>query len=262
MITIKPITRDTKIIFHYVRYVQYKFMRSLLVLFFLVFLFSSCDTEIEENILSELISNEEPKIAIQPFGSIDTSYINAVKTDIEKYYGLEVRVLPSKILPTMSHNTGVAKATGLSLPLRYRADSLLRYLSRNIPEDCQFVIGITNQDISTSNKDENHEIIEPVWLNADGGIFGLGQLPGEVCVVSLYRINNPYSAEISKKRLSKVAKHELGHNLGLEHCENSCFMHEADLSNAIVALDAEVDSLCTDCKNILKNKYNYLNQAF
>lgn len=222
----------------------------ILILIGIFTLMISCDANISSQKTKSL---KEKKVLLQPLGNIDLEFVKGVKKAVENYYGLQVEIATPHSIPEWSKNTAVAKETGLQLPLRYRADSLLHYLSEAIPEKYDMILGVTDQDITCTRRDQNGKITEPIWLNADWGIFGLGDYPGNVSVISLFRIQHPSNPSISQKRLSSVAKHELGHNLGLDHCLNRCFMHEVDLSNAIASLDAKSDSLCRQCRNLIEN---------
>lgn len=199
---------------------------------------------------------KKPKVAIQPFGDVDTSHAHAIQKAIVAYYGFETSILPSKPLPDFTKNTQVAKVMGLKLPLRYRADSLIAFLKKSLPPEYDHLIGLTNQDITTTIRDKNRKIKEPTWMHADWGIFGLGYRPGKSCVVSIYRIQNYYDKKSTKNRVAKVAKHELGHNLGLNHCPHEkCFMRQVDLRFAIKSLDDEPEFLCDSCRKIISNKF-------
>ena len=61
------------------------------------------------------------------------------------------------------------------------------------------------------------------------GIFGLGLKPGKTCIVSTFRLKRGVNKEKTLERLEKVALHEIGHNLGLKHCQNNkrCMMNDA-----------------------------------
>lgn len=91
---------------------------------------------------------------------------------------------------------------------RYRAELLLDALQK-VPG--WKVVALTTKDISTTKGNVQ-----------DWGIMGLGSCPGHACVVSTYRLNG------SEVRLAKVVAHELGHTLGVPHCETpKCLMNDA-----------------------------------
>lgn len=200
----------------------------------------------------------KPKLLhLVPLGKVAIAEVEAIKATLLRYYDLEIRILPATPFPAYTTNEAVGKAIKSALPLRYRADSLLRFLKREKLNKADYVLGVADVDITTTNRYEKGEgqIMFPVWMHADWGIFGLGYLAGKACVVSSYRLrifDNP-STERLHSRLSKVARHEIGHNFGLDHCphKNTCFMSAADLTNALVALDKESDSLCAKCKRKL-----------
>ena len=199
------------------------------------------------------------KLVIVPLGSIPIAEVESVKQMLLSYYDLQIQILPHTAFPAYTTNEAVGKAIKTALPLRHRADSLLRFLKREKLGKADYVLGLANTDITTTNRYKKGEgqIMFPVWMHADWGIFGLGYLGGKACVVSSYRLrifDNP-SLAVLHSRISKVARHEVGHNFGLDHCKNknTCFMSEASWTNALLALDKESDSLCLACQKRLGN---------
>jgi len=169
-------------------------------------------------------------IAIQPFESFPESLCLILDSNIKNFYHCQTIILPPINLPPSSYY----KARD-----RYRADSIIRYLRRNIPEDCHYIIGLTRQDISVTNGNI-----------PDYGIFGLGFCPGKSCVVSTYRYRKNVSEQLFHKRFLKVCLHELGHNMGLPHCKSqNCMMQDAE--GKISTVDQEVMKLCNKCESIL-----------
>jgi len=82
-------------------------------------------------------------------------------------------------------------------------------------------------------------------------VFGEARLPGRVGVVSTYRLKptGPERHKLYAERVVKEAVHELGHTLGLNHCEdNSCVMH---FSESLEDTDNKSSALCDTCRRAL-----------
>ena len=171
-------------------------------------------------------------VGFYPMGKFDTALVNLLVDEVEAFYGYSVEVLSGSELPQKAYY----KARN-----RYRADTLLDYLLEVRPSTIDFMVGLTEEDISCTNG--NH----PDW-----GVFGLGFLPGKSCVISSYRLHfGEKSKAHFQERISKVVIHELGHNFGLPHCPNSnCIMRDAE--GTIKSVDAEQKALCPSCKKMLK----------
>ena len=89
-------------------------------------------------------------------------------------------------------------------------------------------------------------------LRPDYGIFGLGLRPGKTCVISIFRLKRGVSKQKTLERLEKVVLHEIGHNLGLNHCFNNkeCMMNDAN--GTIKQVDKEKVWFCEKCWNLIK----------
>ena len=171
------------------------------------------------------ITQANSVILIQPFNDFTPELTNSVYAKLKE-------INPNTILKTP-----------LQLPIkayypprnRYRADSLIKYLS-NFGSADTVIIGMTNKDISSTKGSVS-----------DFGIMGLGYCPGNSCVVSTFRLAKTNLSE----QFYKLAIHELGHTQGLPHCSNKiCFMRDANGKNV---LNEEKD-FCKSCKSFLKNK--------
>ena len=101
---------------------------------------------------------------------------------------------------------------------------------------------ITERDIAHCNDARNID---------EWGIFGLGKRPGKICVVSTFRIHNHVSDSLFQMRLKKIVIHEIGHNIGLNHCTNDkrCLMHAAN--GTIKQVDSEAMWFCEKCRGRL-----------
>lgn len=167
---------------------------------------------------------------LQPFGDIPEAQVNLVVEAVEAYFDCKVTVVPAIKLP---------ESAWYAPRKRYRADSLLRYLHRNLEPEYDRAFGLTTKDISTTKKP--HE---------DWGIMGLGSYPGKVCVVSTFRIKRGVNQKQFETRLKRVALHELGHTMGLLHCDNkSCLMRDAN--GKVTTVDEEGDQMCKRCHYVV-----------
>lgn len=181
------------------------------------------------------------KVAIQPYKNFDQKLIDTVFNALEKAYGVNVDVLKSKSIPQEAF-------INIKSP-RYRADKLIAIQKSQKPDTIDYVIGLTSEDISFT-KTEAGKIKEPKSKYEDWGIFGLGYNPGQSCIVSTFRLNDKGRAVLIE-RIKKISIHELGHNMGLEHCETEfCVMKDA--AESIKTVDLVNSKLCNQCKKLLQ----------
>lgn len=177
------------------------------------------------------------KVAIQPLGTMEQRLIDTVSSILAKEYGMTVEVLKMRPLPKEAF-------VNIKSP-RYRADVILKILRKEKPKSCDFILALTEKDISTSKRNMFGRILEPKSKNEDWGIFGLGYQPGDVSVVSTFRLGGT-NQKVFIGRLKKIVIHEIGHNLGLEHCGAvSCVMRDAE--GKLATVDKAASALCSEC---------------
>lgn len=173
-------------------------------------------------------SYKSKTIYIQPLGDVNTEYMNYLKTSIKEFYGYDCVIKPKL---NLTNDILAGSRT------RYEAGKILNKYNSN-----QNTLIITEKDIAHKKSDEF-----PEW-----GIFGLGLRPGKTCVISTFRLKKKVSTQKMLERLKKVALHEIGHNLGLEHCSNNkeCMMNDAD--GTIKQVDKEKIWFCPKCWKQIK----------
>jgi len=175
---------------------------------------------------------EKPIIHIVPLGDIDKKYPELVKSYIQDFYGFKCVIDSQK--PLTKDILAASKT-------RYEASKILEKYNSN-----KNILLLTDVDIAHFNKVKNIK---------EYGIIGLGFRPGKTCVVSTFRIKNAGQAKLLD-RLKKVSIHEVGHNLGLDHCvhDRKCLMN--DVKGTVKQIDMEKIWLCDKCsKQIgMKNK--------
>jgi archaemetzincin len=179
--------------------------------------------------LASSFVNTKPKIIyIQPLGNVNQEYIDYIKTSVKNFYGYDC-VVKSKLNLT----NDVLAGSGT----RYEAGKILK--KYNSKEN---VLIITEKDIA-----HRKSSYFPEW-----GVFGLGFRPGKTCVISTFRLKKNVSKTKFLERLKKVALHEIGHNLGLEHCTNDqeCMMTSA--SGTVKQVDREKIWFCSKCWNQIR----------
>jgi archaemetzincin len=169
------------------------------------------------------------KIALVPLGELKDSEIQYVKAQIEEFYGFEVDVLNKGKMPSNAYYKPRS---------RYKANKVLDYLIAIKSNKYDKVLALTNDDISAEVKGYK-----------DWGVIGLAYLGNSACIVSTYRLGKQkVSSNTFKSRLAKASLHELGHTLGLPHCDKAdyCFMNDA--KGKVSTIDRAGLTLCDHCQ--------------
>lgn len=165
-----------------------------------------------------------------------------IKKAIVEYYGVSVFILPQRKLYKEAF-------INIKSP-RYRADSIIKFQEHSLPDRADYILGLTEIDISTTKHNSDGSVKSPQWRYNDFGIMGLAYCPGKSCIVSGFRLKHK-NKELYFKRFKKVVLHELGHNFGLPHCpDKKCVM--TDAVESIKTIDNANPELCVKCKKVIQ----------
>ncbi len=121
---------------------------------------------------------------------------------------------------------------------QYDCKRMLKHLLRCCPNDCFRLIGITEVD---------------VYVPALKYVFGLAKMAGNCAIISTYRLRPEFYAQKQNQRLFfqriyKTVLHELGHTLGLTHCNlPTCVMYS---SSRIEDTDKKKATFCETCSEL------------
>lgn len=169
------------------------------------------------------------KIIIQ---SVNKSFLK----EIDRIYGeISVKLpIPNKI---------IVPTTVLSLPLTLYNFTRKQYVAERVNDY------IYNYYKTIIDKVDNLYVVGIIegdgYSNGLNFVFGLATPPLKVASIYTRRISGMGDESKFNERLKKLVLHELGHLLGLGHCNNYCVMR---FSNTLRELDEKPDKYCNVCE--------------
>ncbi|MFW9952697.1 MAG: archaemetzincin family Zn-dependent metalloprotease [Candidatus Thorarchaeota archaeon] len=181
-------------------------------------------------------------INLQEIGELDRSILRTLKKNLKwslKSFNLSIEILDN-VIP-------LTKAEYNPLKKQFDANLIMQNLYNAYKKEGGFrTLGISNSDI---------------YVNRYNFIFGSARNPDKiftpyspVALISVHRLREEFygmkeDQALFELRVLKEALHELGHTLGLLHCENDCVMI---FSNTVEDTDNKPPKFCTHCKTNLE----------
>ena len=171
------------------------------------------------------------RVDIVPVGEVSAAVKREASTGLRTVLEADISIAPQQPLPEGAYDSGRDQ---------YRADVLIDQASR---------VGRGQKNIAITNAD--------LYYRRRNYVFGLAYLDGNASVISTYRLQTSsdggFSArsdeDIFADRVRKEVVHEVGHTLGLEHCDNNrCVMN---FSPTVREVDRKEEFLCGTCQRTI-----------
>ncbi len=166
------------------------------------------------------------RLQLLPIGYPDPQLLEWLAQTLYEKFHVPCEVLTSNIDPSCTLHAERQQ---------YHSSEILMSMQRYITSSTWRLLGITQLDL---------------YIPILTFVFGEAQLGGSSAVVSYHRLQQefyglPRDLDVLSNRLLIEAVHELGHSLGLTHCQDlQCAMAP---SHAVEWIDIKDSGFCEDC---------------
>jgi len=180
-------------------------------------------------------------LRIVPVGSALKEILQSVKIELELYLNIKSRILGRLPMPKEAFNRWRKQYNAEIVMDTLSQASEVKFIDKSIP-----TLMVTDHDL---------------YYGGLNFIFGLENPSTKTAIVSIARLRPEFydespNVKLLKERTVKEVIHEMGHNMGLDHCyDPSCVMK---FSPSISDVDEKKKEFCERCKSHLMTKGIYL----
>jgi archaemetzincin len=167
-------------------------------------------------------------LKLLPIGRVDALVLSQLRDGLEQQFRMYCEILPESMDAHFAYHAERQQ---------YHSSEILAWMRQQVATgNCWRLLGVTAADL---------------YIPILTFVFGEAQLEGRCALVSTHRLQQdfyglPQDDGLLCERLLKEAIHELGHTLGLTHCDDySCVMAA---SHAVEWIDLKQTTLCPHCE--------------